>query len=155
MAIMDFDATTVAPATAYTPLPKGTYLAMIIDSEMKPTKSGSGEYLMITLEILDGQYKGRKLFDRLNIRNSNAVAEEIAQRTLSAICKACGIGRLTDSDQLHNTPMAITVSIEPARGEYDASNRIKAYAGTRDTATVEMPLTQAPKPTATKPAWKR
>jgi len=34
------------------------------------------------LDILDGQHKGRKIFDQLNLVNPNPTTVEIAQRTL-------------------------------------------------------------------------
>ena len=40
MAQLQFDATHVAPQAAFTPIPAGTYLVNIDDSEVKPTKSG-------------------------------------------------------------------------------------------------------------------
>jgi len=39
-----FNATEVEPTTNFEPLPAGKYLAAITESEMKPTKSGSGSY---------------------------------------------------------------------------------------------------------------
>ncbi len=71
MAFLNFNAAAVEPAATYDVLPAGKYLAMAVASELKPTKTGSGEYLQITFEIIDGQFKGRKIWDRLNIRNSN------------------------------------------------------------------------------------
>ena len=75
-----FDANTVDPATDFEPLPAGKYLAVITDSEMKPTKAGTGSYLQIVWELIDGDFKGRKLWSRLNLDNPNATAVEIAQR---------------------------------------------------------------------------
>lgn len=128
MARINFNAANVEPSTPMDVLPAGKYLAMAIASELKPTKTGNGEYLQITFEVLDGAHKSRKIFERLNIRNSNKTAEDIAQRALSALCHAVGIIELEDSDQLHNIPVMLDVSVDPAKGEYSASNRIKAYS---------------------------
>ena len=38
-------------------IPAGKNLAVVTDSEMKPTKSGNGSYLELTLQIIDGEYK--------------------------------------------------------------------------------------------------
>jgi hypothetical protein len=64
-----FNASSVQPATAYEALPAGTYTAIITESEMKSTKRGDGEYLQLTLQIIDGEHSGRKLWDRLKERN--------------------------------------------------------------------------------------
>ena len=128
MASLNFNAEAVEPLTAYDVLPKGEYLSMAVASEMKKTKSGTGEYLQITFEVLEGEGKGRKLFERLNIRNQNKQAEEIANRQLSALCHATGVMLLSDSEQLHNIPVVLDVGIEEGRDGYEPQNRIKGYS---------------------------
>ena len=85
-----FDATSVEPTTAYELLPAGKYRAQIVESEMRVTKNGMGQFLWLMLDILEGEHKGRKIFDQLNLVNPNPTTVEIAQRTLSAICHATG-----------------------------------------------------------------
>ena len=158
----NFDASTVEPSAPYEVLPKGQYLAIAIASEMKETKNRTGEYLQITFEVIDGDYKGRKLFERLNIKNVNKTAEDIAQRALSALCRATNVMMLTDSDQLHDIPVVLDVIVEPAKGEYGESNRIKGYSsanGVVDTGAKTQAPPQ-PKPEskqtqASTPPWKR
>ena len=82
-----FDATAVEPRTAFEVVPPGEYIAQIVKSDLQPTKSGHGQRLSLELDILEGEYQGRKLFDGLNIVNQSAQAQEIGQRTLSAICR--------------------------------------------------------------------
>ena len=96
----------------------GNYLAMIIASEMKPNKARTGEYLQLTVEVIDGQYKGRKVFDRLNIRNQNKTAEHMAIESLNALCLATSVLHLNDSEQLHNIPVMITVDIEEGKEKW-------------------------------------
>ena len=83
-----FNANNVDPATDFEPIPTGKYLAVITDSEMKPTKSGSGRYLELTFQVIDGPHKNRLLWSRLNLENPNELAMQIAQGELSAICRA-------------------------------------------------------------------
>jgi hypothetical protein len=121
----DFDASRVDPATPFEPLPPGKYKVQITQSEMRPTKDGSGSYLWLELDVLEGEHAGRKLFDRLNLNNSNPQTVEIAQRTLSSICYAVGRLKVSDSSDLHLIPMTVDVRVRPPKGEYDASNRIR------------------------------
>jgi len=162
MANLSFNAATVEPSSFFEVLPKGKYLAMIVASELKPTKNRNGEYLQLTIEIIDGPVgKGRKLFDRLNIRNANKQAEDIAQRALSAICHAVGVIELNDSEQLHNIPLTIELGIED-NDEYGPQNRIKSYsnAGGQPPVTLKAaapaaaPAAAAPAGSAT-PVWKK
>ena len=76
-----FDATSVEPTTPYELLPAGKYRAQIVESEMRVTRNGVGQFLWLMLDILDGQHKGRKIFDQLNLVNPNPTTVEIAQRT--------------------------------------------------------------------------
>lgn len=141
MASINFDASTVQPDQSFDVLPRGKYLCMAVDSVIKPTKNGSGDYLEITFEALDGNGKGRKIWERLNIRNANKKAEEISQRQLSALCRAVGVMNLQDTDQLHNIPVMLEIEIETREG-YSPQNRVKKYE----------PANGSPKPVASNPA---
>jgi hypothetical protein len=145
MAMLNFNATTVAPATAFEAIPAGNYAAIITESAMKPTKRGDGEYLQLTLQIIDGEHSGRKLFDRLNLNNPNATAVDIAQRTLSAICHAVGVMQPQDSAELHDIPMQVKVGVEKNMTDGTNSNVIKGYA----TAGNGKPAPRAAAPVAT------
>ena len=128
MAQLNFDASQVAPNTGNPdPIPAGWYNAQIDESEMKPTKDGTGTYLQLRFSVVEGQYANRKVYARLNLRNSNPVAQEIAYHELSAICHATGVMQLQDSQQLHGIPMKIKVKLRAASGDYDASNEIGSY----------------------------
>lgn len=125
---LNFDATTVAPQTVMAPIPSGWYDVRITESEMKPTKDGTGTRLALTLEVIGGQYNNRKLFEGLNLRNNNPQTVEIAYAQLSAICHACGVLQLQDSQQLHNVPFRVKVAIrKDPTGQYEPQNQIKAY----------------------------
>ena len=119
-----FDATSIEPTTAYELLPAGTYRAQIVESEMRVTKNGMGQFLWLMIDILEGEQQGRKIFDQLNLVNPNPTTVEIAQRTLSAICHATGRMHVTDSEELHLIPMTIQVKIRPPKNGYGESNAI-------------------------------
>lgn len=92
---------------------------------MRPTKDGRGQYLYLELDILDGQFAGRKLFDRLNLVNDNPDTVDIAKRALSSICRATGQMQVKDSEQLHLIPMIADVRVRPPKGQYGESNSIR------------------------------
>src|SRR5512132_3312138 len=120
-----FDATTIEPHKPLEALPPGRYVVQIVNSEMRPTKDGMGQYLWLELDVLEGEHAGRKLFDRLNLVNANPTAVEIAQRTLSAICHAVGKMQVDDSEQLHLILMIADVKVQPPKNGYDASNTLR------------------------------
>ena len=119
-----FDATSVEPTTAHELLPAGKYSAQIVESEMRVTKNGMGQFLWLMLDIMDGPHTGRKIFDQLNLVNPNPTTVEIAQRALSAICHATGRMHVSDSEELHLIPMRIQVKIKPPKNGYGESNAI-------------------------------
>lgn len=128
MALIDFNAEEVEPQSDFSPLPVGNYTVVITQSEMKPTKSGNGQYLQLTLQVVEGEYKNRLIFDRLNISNANEVAQQIAQKALSSICRAVGVMHPKDSEELHDKPFSVKIGIRPASGEYGESNIVKGYS---------------------------
>lgn len=142
MAQLNFDASTVSPSESIEAIPAGWYNAQIDQSEMKPTKDGSGAYLELRFSVLDGQYANRKVFTRLNLRNANPVAQEIAYKQLSAICHATGVLQVQDSQQLHGRPLKIKVKVRAASGDYEASNEISSFKNINE--QVDGPVGGAP-----------
>ena len=126
---------------SYDPIPKGTYIATITESEMRQTRAMDGEYLKLTFEITEGPHARRLLWTNLNLRNKNPKAVEIANKNLASICRSVHhLAPIQDSEQLHNKPMKIKVDIRAAQNGYDASNEIKGYAP----STTSAPTTAAP-----------
>ena len=142
-----FDANSVEPSN-FDVFPAGKYLAQIVSSEMRPTKDGRGQYLFLELDILEGQFAGRKLFDRLNLVNDNPDTVDIATRTLSSICRATGQMQVKDSEQLHLIPLIADVRVRPPKGQYGESNSIRYLP--RNAAAA--PATRAPVAYASAPA---
>lgn len=127
MAMLQFNANDVPPDKKFDPIPAGWYNVMIVDSEIKPNSAGTGNYLQLTVRVVDGQFAGRQIFDTLNISHPNAVAQDIAQKKLSAYCHATGVMQLNDSQQLHGIPLAVRVTIKnDPTGQYDPRNEVKA-----------------------------
>lgn len=123
-----FDANQVEPASRFDPLPAGSYVAVVTESEMKPTKSGQGEYLQLTFQIVEGEHRGRILWDRLNLVNPTKAAVKIAQATLSAICRAVAVPRPNESADLHNLPLVIQVRCKKRSDTGEIGNEIAGYA---------------------------
>lgn len=142
-----FNAATVDPTDNFAPLPPGDYPVVITESDMKPTKSGSGEYLQLTLEVIDGPMKGRKLWDRLNLVNSNTTAVEIAQRALSQICHAVNVMTPQDSHELHGKPLVATVATKDEPG-YGVRNEVKKYGAMNGAQPAAMAAQPAAVPAA-------
>jgi hypothetical protein len=146
-----FDASKVAPATPFEPVPAGWYPVVIDKSEVKPVKPpGSGKYIKIECVIIDGEYKNRRIFAQLNIENKSAQAQEIGQQQFSALCHATGVIRLNDTQELHGKPFQIKVSVKADEG-YEPKNDVKGFKAVEGGAPAA--ATGAPAPAwAGKPA---
>ena len=108
-----FDANAVEPAGNFEPIPAGKYLAVITESEMKPTKAGTGSYLQLTFQVIGGEFQNRLLWARLNIDNPNDTARKIAQGELSAICRAVNVNRPVALTWTCRTSCAMATPLPP------------------------------------------
>lgn len=129
----------------FTPIPVGTYKAIIVASDTKQTKDGRGSYLKLSVDIIDGEFKGRKLFHNINLVNSNDVCVKIGKTDLANICRALGISHPKDSCELHNKPLMIKVNIKPESGQYPASNEIKGWTAIENTEQQKVVDVEQPK----------
>ena len=157
MANFSFDASAVAPQVSNGVLPAGTYLAHVTESDIRPLASGNGEGLKLTLEIIDGQYKGRRVWDNMNIQHTNETIQRIAQAQLSALCHAVNVIKLEDTSALHYKPVRVKVTVREADGKYQESNNIKGYESASGAMATPAPVAvtaPATAPTTSKaPAW--
>lgn len=147
-----FDASQVAPAAPMEAVPAGWYSVIISDGEVTVNDGGQGRRIALEWSITEGPFKGRKIFDGLNIIHSNPQAQQIAAGHLSAICHAVGVFQVQDVAQLFNKPHQIKVDVEgerwvdgdnnpvepntPNAKRYEPKNRFKgAKAGSAPVAT--------------------
>ena len=145
-----FNANEVEPSASFEAIPAGKYLAAVTQSEMKPTKSGKGSYLELTFSVLDGEYRGRLLWARLNLANANQTTVKIAQGELSALCRAVGVLTPKDSCELHNIPLTINVKVKKHDDTGELTNEVKGFEPKTATSKPQ----QAPQ-TSTTPPWRR
>ena len=153
----NFDANQVHPSVALDPLPAGKYLAVISESEFKPTKTGVGKYLQLTFQIIDGEFKGRLVWARLNLENKSEMTVKIARGELSAICRAIGVMQPKDSVELHNVPLEINVGLKKRDDNGEFTNVIKGYGkkGGGGAAGARVPVGVGPGSLGGTPPWKR
>ena len=146
-----FNANEVQPANDFDPIPAGTYLAVITASEVKPTKDGTGEYLELSFQILEGDYQNRLLWARLSLSHPKDIVSRIARSQLADICKAVGVLKPNDSAELHNLPLIIDVRLKKRKDTGDIVNEIKKYTSRKRSSTQN---TSSPH-NGTVPPWRR
>ena len=154
-----FDATGIDTSDdrgGFEPLPQGKYNAMIIESTVKDTKAGTGQYLELVCQVLDGAHVNRKVWHRLNIVNPNPVAENIGRKDLAVLMINLGLPpQMVDTQELHGKPFVMGLKISQRDG-YEPSNDVSFTAPAANQPTAApMVGRPTPPPTATvaAPPW--
>ena len=94
----------------YQELPEGDYPCIITESELKETQAQDGSFLKLTFQVFEGEFKGRLMWENLNLYNKNDTTVKIAEQTLKSICQAISFnGLLRNSVQLRDTPLKVTL----------------------------------------------
>ena len=81
---------------------------------------------------MDGEFKGRKVWARLNLRNKSEIAQRIGNEQFAAVRAACGVPNPRDSQELHYKPHVIRVELIPA-----GTTQKNGYTTTRDNNEVK------------------
>ena len=155
---LNFDANNVEPVPSFDPIPAGQYMAMIVASEEKTSSKGN-KFLSLEFEVIEGQYKGRKVWVNLNLEHPNPDTVKFARAELAAICKAVGVLKPQDSVQLHNLPLLINVKCANRKDTGDLQNKIKSYlpkdAPKSAPSAQGQPQPQQAPANSTTPPWRR
>ena len=130
-------------------IPAGEYPAKIIETKEYPNNKGTGRILELVWEIIDGQFKNRRIWQRLNYIHQNSTAQAIAQAQLAQVTDACGIQHaLRDTSAIEHRPMRIKVKVKTDKtGQYDPQNevaKVMPYAGNPAGAPAAQPPAAAP-----------
>ena len=110
----------------FDPLPPGWYSATMSAAEIKNTKTGTGQSIALRYDITGPTHQGRVVFGNLNIRNQSPKAEEIGRQQLGDICRAIGLARVGDTDQLIGNSLMIKLDIEKSE-QYGDKNQVKGF----------------------------
>ena len=155
MRLDGFNAGAIEPAAPRGAIPAGKYKCVIVSSGEQPTKAMTGTMLKLQMQVIEGPHQGAMVFDQLNINNPSQTAQEIAQRTLSAICRATGVMMPQDSSDLHNKPLLVTVRVETSK-DYGTQNKVNGYepCGGGAAPVAAAAAVAAPAP-SNLPPWKR
>ena len=117
-------------------LPAGYYVAQIVNSEVKPTKTPGGARLNLQFKILQGDFAGRVTFGGYNVQNANPVTVNIAMEELAELSRAVGVPVWNDTQQLHGIPFNLKLKVVPPQNGYDEKNEPAQYKHISDMANV-------------------
>lgn len=120
----NFDAnapTEGATSNDYTPFPAGTYTLIIDECQETQSKAGN-DMLRVAMTVSGGEHDGRKVWDYIVPDAAAFLVQKLKNLSLSA-----GLVTLTSADQLEGCTVRAKIKVEPAKGDYDASNKVQDY----------------------------
>lgn len=117
-----FDASDVMPEQGTSKHPQGKFPATLTNTELKPNKSGEGQYLAVTFTTPSGT-----IINRYNLQNNNQQTVDIAVKQLSALCWATGVMRVNmnaAAQELRGAKCMIDVQDQPENPKYSEITRV-------------------------------
>jgi hypothetical protein len=127
MVAFNFDATDVNNCDSPDPLPEGRYRVKIIETEMKPMRSGQGRYLQLALQVVDGPRAQHILWDRISVESRSQTVARIAKAELAAICRAVNRLKLQETSDLIGAQAFAYVCCKTDRYTGEKVNYVRAY----------------------------
>ena len=139
--------------TNFDPIPPGWYVATIAAADLKATKNGTGQYIAVRYDVTGPSHQGRVVFGNLIIRNQSPKAEEIGRQQLGELCRAIGLAKVGDTDQLIGHALSIKIDIEKSE-QYGDKNQVKGFKGIEGGAPPKLAVVAvAPAVAKANPPW--
>jgi hypothetical protein len=126
----------------FSPIPAGNYNVRVVKADLTDTKDGTGQYIKLRLDVVGPSHQGRVLWANLNIRNKSAKAEEIGRSQMGDLMRACGLAKVSDTDQFIGNEVSVKVEVKND-DTYGPGNEVKAFRSVEGAA----PMAPAAAPT--------
>lgn len=124
------------PAADFSPIPSGEYEAEIVNSTIEEIskKQSSGKCLVLVWKIVNGDYEGRQIWQRLNLwfegsEKTPGKVVQIANSQFRSVREATGVVTPADTAELHGIPCLLRVELVKQEG-YADKNEVK-HVGAR------------------------
>lgn len=141
-----FDANQDYGALSYEALPAGNYEAVLVESEDKVSETTGCEYIGLVWEIIEGEHKGRRIWDNVMRKHQKPEVVAIGNRKLKAIMGA--LGPANDTSDWHGQPIGLKVTRKFNKDRGENQNNVGDYFS----MNAEAPPKAAPKPAPAKAA---
>lgn len=93
-------------------IPVGNWLCIVEEAEVRVSKQNSNDKnLFLRLQIIDGPYKGRFLYDNICIVHHKIETQQQAKRAYNALCVATGVMEPKNIAQFKNIPIIVQTKI--------------------------------------------
>ncbi len=118
-----YDPDAGVPGTFETFAP-GPQMLEFTESDIVPTKAGTGKLLKYKIRVTEGEQEDRLVFGQMNLQNPNPVATKMGQEEFRAAREVTGVLEPEDTQDLHFKQFLGFVKLTPAKGDYDAKNEV-------------------------------
>ncbi len=151
----------VEAATGGGSVPAGKYRCVVLGSQEKDNKAGTGSYVEFKYQVTEGPHKGSDILQRFNFNNQNKQAVDIAFAQFKQLAEACGKPGCTNTDDLNNSVVVITYGPQKNAPEYNEVKKIEPGTATTEGYVAPPAVTAKPAAQATaaaasndgKPSW--
>lgn len=111
-------------------IPAGDYTVSVSHAEVRDTKAGTGQYINLMFQVMEGPYEGFSIFELYNFDNPNPTAVRLALSKLKQLMEAAGEDnfQINDVNDLVGYVVSATVGIRPATDEFEEKNIIKSVS---------------------------
>lgn len=96
------------------------------EAEDKETSTG-GEMVAATFVIVEGEHKGRKIWQNFNTVNKSEKAQNFGRRMIAGWARACGKPNAKNTDELLEKVFWAKLGVEKGTGQYKDKNTIASY----------------------------
>jgi hypothetical protein len=136
------------------PLPVGEYKAQIVEASVAQPKSLDGYYIALVWKIIEGDYEGRQVWQRITYKHSSEQAQTIGRKTFKDLCVATEVNEHVENVEMFVFKLArIRVGIERDKeGIYDDKNKVTRILPLTQSAAAGPPPPESPPPTTAQPA---
>ena len=158
---INLDVNDMPEESGFAPLPVGWYQTNIVSAEIKTSNAGDSTYMNIRYDIQGPSHQGRVVYGMCGVTNNDPKKEETSRYFMGQLMRACGLQKLTDTDQLIGCHPEIQLTLKPAVMEtingqevekYPAGNNIKTY---RSMSGSTMPSATGEATGGAKPPWQK
>lgn len=138
------------------PMPAADYLVELVNTEVMESKSNAqNKYIAAEFSVIDGEFKGRRIWENFNMINTNHKAVKIAEELMGSLCRSVGIPTPRNGTKdLYNIPTIASVKIEKQKGDFPEKNKITKFTAPNKAYSKPQPKeekTEEAKPS--QPAW--
>jgi len=113
MASLSFAASVEASkSTSRGPIPAGVYTAIVSAEQEKPVKSGAYNYIEVEFTVVDGEFDGRRAWQRFLVGHPDKAVSGRHQSDMKALMIGCGLPDAQESSELRDIPFSLKLGVK-------------------------------------------